>query len=127
VSYLADACALIAFYASTSPVLSPEGVAIMEASGVQVSPVTAWEITRKVSLGKLPPLPTGGASLSGFLRGEGFGEAPFGWAEAENAARLPPHHADPMDRFLIATALRHDLTIVTCDSIFAEYGVKTAW
>lgn len=126
-SYLADACALIAFYASATPALSAEGAAIMEASGVQVSPVTAWEIMRKVSLGRLPPLPTGGVSLSGFLRGEGFGEAAFGWAEAENAARLPPHHADPMDRFLIATALRHDLTIVTCDRIFARYGVKTVW
>jgi hypothetical protein len=31
-----------------------------------------------------------------------------------------PHHAD-------ATALRHDLAIVAYDTIFAEYGVKTAW
>lgn len=126
-TYLADACALIAFYASTKPELSAQGAAIMAAPGVQVSAITVWEIARKVSLGKLPPLPTGAVSLSRFLRSEGLNEAPLGLAEAEDAARLPSHHADPMDRFLIATALRHDLTIVTCDSIFEDYGVKTTW
>lgn len=99
----------------------------MGTPGVLVSPVTAWEIARKVSLGKLPPLSTGGVSLSRFPRSEGFTEAPFGLAEAEDAAQLPSHHSDPMDRFLIAIALRHDLTMVTCDSIFMDYGVKTAW
>jgi PIN domain nuclease of toxin-antitoxin system len=127
VTHLADACALIAFYGTGSPPLTPRGIRIMQAQGVQVSPVTVWEITHKITLGRLARLPIQGASLAGFLRAEGFDEAPLGWAEMEDAARLPRHHADPMDRFLIATALRHNLTVVTCDRVFAAYGARTAW
>ena len=32
-----------------------------------------------------------------------------------------------MDRMLIGTALRGDLTIITCDAIFAQYGVPIVW
>ena len=41
------------------------------------------------------------------------------------AARLPLHHRDPADRFIIATAQIHLLEVVTADSRFAQYGIKT--
>jgi PIN domain nuclease of toxin-antitoxin system len=40
------------------------------------------------------------------------------------AARLPPIHDDPCDRFIIAAAKLHDLTVVTTDEQFEKYGVK---
>ncbi|NDF01520.1 MAG: PIN domain-containing protein, partial [Verrucomicrobia bacterium] len=40
------------------------------------------------------------------------------------AAQLPPIHNDPCDRFIIATARLHDLTVVTADEQFAKYGLK---
>jgi PIN domain nuclease of toxin-antitoxin system len=43
------------------------------------------------------------------------------------AQTLPLVHSDPFDRMLIAQALRHDLTLVTCDSAIRQYAVPTIW
>ena len=42
-----------------------------------------------------------------------------------NAALLPLHHRDPADRFIIATALKMNLPVVTSDDNFPKYGVAT--
>lgn len=126
--YLADACALIVFMAMPDPErLMPRATAIMRTADVLVAGITVWEITRKASLGKLPRLWTGRASFSLLLRAQGFHTQPLGWEEAEAANALPDLHKDPMDRLLIATALRHDLTVLTEDAIFTAYGVTTVW
>jgi len=39
------------------------------------------------------------------------------------AAQLPPIHNDPCDRFIIAAAQLHGLTVVTTDEQFEKYGV----
>ena len=44
----------------------------------------------------------------------------------EAAAELPRHHADPFDRVLIARALQDDLSVLTRDAAFADYGVRLA-
>jgi hypothetical protein len=44
----------------------------------------------------------------------------------ETAAELPRHHADPFDRVLIAHALQDDLSVLTRDVAFEEYGVRVA-
>ena len=128
VGYLADACALIVFLAAADPDRAmPHAAPIMRMEEIRVSPLTVWEITRKVALGKLPAVWPSSPSLSALLRKEGYTLQPLVWDEAEQANRLPPHHKDPMDRMLIATALRNDLAIITNDSIFAAYGVTTIW
>ena len=38
---------------------------------------------------------------------------------------LPPHHADPFDRLLVAQAQCEDLTLVTTDVAIAAYNVRT--
>jgi len=40
-------------------------------------------------------------------------------------AELPPLHDDPCDRFIIAAAKLNDLTVVTADRRFGQYGVRT--
>ncbi|MGI8412118.1 MAG: type II toxin-antitoxin system VapC family toxin, partial [Solirubrobacteraceae bacterium] len=42
-------------------------------------------------------------------------------------ADLPPHHADPFDRLLIAQARVERLTIVTVDDAFGAYDVDVLW
>lgn len=42
---------------------------------------------------------------------------------ALESARLPPHHADPFDRMLIAQARTEGFTLVTADPWFANYDV----
>jgi PIN domain nuclease of toxin-antitoxin system len=41
---------------------------------------------------------------------------------------LPPHHSDPFDRMLIATALAEDISIVASDREFKKYkGLRVIW
>jgi PIN domain nuclease of toxin-antitoxin system len=50
---------------------------------------------------------------------------------AEHAFRLfdvPPHHADPFDRQIIAQALAEGIPVVTSDEMFRLYhGLKVIW
>jgi PIN domain nuclease of toxin-antitoxin system len=124
----ADACALIAFHGERGPAMSSDGVAAMRAGDVAVSAVTVWEISRKVGIGKLHPLhDRAEGSLVGFLLRRGYRLVPLTPEVAEAANALPPHHADPMDRMLIAAALAEGATIITTDRIFAAYGVPVLW
>ena len=105
----------------------PSAAAILRSQPVRVSPITIWEITRKAAIGKLAPIWTPYPSLSQLLHAQMFTVQPFGWDEAEAASQLPQHHKDPMDRNLVATALMHNLAILTDDRLFAPYGVNTVW
>jgi PIN domain nuclease of toxin-antitoxin system len=40
---------------------------------------------------------------------------------------LPLIHGDPLDRMMIAQAMRHDLVFVTSDANIRRYPVKTIW
>ncbi len=127
-SYLADACALIVFFLDDRPTrVMPNAAVLMQQMEVLVSAITIWEITRKVAVGKLPASWGGQSSLSQLLRVQGFVPYPLSWEDAEAANQLPPLHRDPMDRMLIASALRSGLTIITNDAQFPAYGVKTIW
>lgn len=100
----------------------------MRGEEVLVSAVTVWEIARKVAIGKLMPLhDESEGSLVGFLLRRRYRLVPLTPEVAEAANALPPHHADPMDRMLIAAALAEGATIITNDRIFAAYGVPTLW
>ena len=50
---------------------------------------------------------------------------------AEHALRLfdlPPHHADPFDRHIIAQALSEEIPVVTPDGSFGlYYGLRVLW
>ena len=92
-----------------------------------VSAITVWELVRKAQIGKLPPLPTIRGSFARYLAASGCRLRDLECEDAEAAAMLPPLHKDPMDRMLIATAQRADLSIVTRDAIFERYGVRVVW
>ena len=106
--------------------MSAAGRAAMQAD-VFISPVTVWELTRKASLGLLPPLPMASGSFAAWLAGQGFVVQPLNWADSERANTLPPHHKDPMDRMLIAQALNARLPVITQDHIYKSYGVTVIW
>ena len=101
----------------------------MEDGDVLVSPITVWEISRKFVLGKLVrPMPVHYlGSFSSWLEDAGYRVMPLTWDDCELANGLPDLHKNPMDRMLIASALRNDMTIITNDSIFTKYGVLTVW
>ncbi len=99
---------------------------VMETGEVMVSPLSVWEITHKAGAGKLPNQWAPGR-LEDLLLRQGFTQLSLTWEDAERATALPPIHKDPMDRMLIAQALRLGAVIVTSDRLFEAYGIKTVW
>jgi PIN domain nuclease of toxin-antitoxin system len=128
-SLLADACAPIVFHGYGGQTISNAGQTAMSTGDIFVSPITIWEVSRKVALGKLErPTPAGfRGNLSEYLRQVGYSMLPMTWDVCEQANTLPTRHKDPMDRMLIAAALDRGLAIVTDDAVFARYGVATIW
>ncbi|MBI2569092.1 MAG: type II toxin-antitoxin system VapC family toxin [Candidatus Schekmanbacteria bacterium] len=94
---------------------------------VLVSAASAWEISTKVRIGKLP----GAAEVAGMLgwciSSQGFTELPISVEHAQRAGALPWPHRDPFDRMLIAQAQGENVAIVTNDPVFAGYGVACEW
>ena len=52
---------------------------------------------------------------------------PIGFDTAISAATLPLVHRDPFDRIIIAEALKENVSVLTKDNTFAEYGARTLW
>jgi PIN domain nuclease of toxin-antitoxin system len=94
---------------------------------VFVSAASAWEITTKNRLGKLPGAADVAADVAGAVSGQGFTPLDITIVHAQRAGRLPGEHRDPFDRMLIAQSQVEDLQIVTDDSVFDAYGVERLW
>jgi PIN domain nuclease of toxin-antitoxin system len=98
-----------------------------EANTVLVSAASAWEITTKVRIGKLPGAVDVAADIPGCLARQGFEGLEITILHAQRAGRLPGVHRDPFDRMLAAQAQIEDLTIITDDRVFDDYGVTRLW
>ena len=47
---------------------------------------------------------------------------------ALRSTALPPLHADPCDRIIVATAEKHDATIITSDGLIRQYqSITVIW
>jgi PIN domain nuclease of toxin-antitoxin system len=91
---------------------------------VFVSAASAWEIAIKSGLGKLAVPPDIATWLPVQLSTARLIPLPISVLHAAAVERLPPHHADPFDRLLIAQASAEHLTIVTRDPQFERYDVR---
>ena len=94
---------------------------------VLVSAASAWEITTKHRLGKLPGAADVARDVRGCILGQGFEELAITVADAERAGRLPGPHRDPFDRMLIAQASGRDLLLVSNEVLFDSYGITRLW
>lgn len=97
------------------------------ATRVHVSAATAWEITTKHRLGKLPGAGLVAADVGAEIAAEGFAELPVSLRHAERAGAMPGAHRDPFDRMLIAQALDEGLTLVSNEMLFDQFGVTRLW
>lgn len=94
---------------------------------VFLSAASAWEITIKHRLGKLP-LPQAPERLIPEQRKRrGIESLDISEAAALRLPQLPDLHKDPFDRILACQAIEHELTIVTPDSLLRAYPVRTIW
>lgn len=92
-----------------------------------VSAASAWEITTKARLGKLPGADAVAADVVGSVSSQRFSSLDITMRHAQRAGRLPGAHRDPFDRMLIAQAQIEDLTLVSNDGAFDAYGVSRLW
>ncbi len=120
-----DTCALI-WLATGSNRLSKKTLTIInEADMVFVSAITAWEISLKAARDQLElPLPP----LAWFRKSIHVHSLTVAELSVEilvDANELPWHHRDPADRFIIATAKRENLVVVTADARFQDYDLRT--
>jgi PIN domain nuclease of toxin-antitoxin system len=62
-----------------------------------------------------------------YIRKARFSELDISVEHALAAGRLPGPHRDPFDRMLIAQAKQLDISIITIDPVFRDYGVTVLW
>ncbi|MBM3276642.1 MAG: type II toxin-antitoxin system VapC family toxin [Candidatus Handelsmanbacteria bacterium] len=91
---------------------------------VYVSAMSGFEISIKHKKGKLA-LPSPPAEwVAAIVAHHDLQVLPLDMAVCIRAVELPPVHADPCDRFIIATAQCYRLPVVTADPLFAQYGIE---
>ena len=98
-----------------------------DANDIFVSAASAWEITTKFRLGKLPSVAGIVADLSGAIGGQGFLPLSATLRHGQAAGALPGPHQDPFDRMLIAQAKIEKVPVITADPVFGDYGVRVLW
>jgi len=111
--------------APITPVARAAMDAAQAARQLFVSAVSAWELgvlTAKKRLALDLPLETWWPDA---IKLGGFADLPLDSHAARESTQLPePFHADPADRFLVATARVHGLALVTADKSILSYAKK---
>ena len=90
---------------------------------IGISAITPWEIALLVEKGRLRLALDVGAWVDRALGAQGVGLLPIEPPIALDAVRLPgDFHADPADRFIIATARHWRIPLATADRAIAHYA-----
>jgi PIN domain nuclease of toxin-antitoxin system len=114
----------IALWAITdSPRLAAQARSLILNPGnsVHISTASVWEITLKHMLGR-GGMPVSGTQAAAHFQAAGYIELPIANAHVSMLETLPPHHADPFDRLLVAQALTEPLRLLTHDAIVSQYS-----
>ena len=127
-NYLADTHILLWSFLETKK-LSKEIKLILlnDANEIFYSPISLWEISIKYGLKKL--------FLNGGTPDDFFSELDNSFyhcktitaADLITSYKLPVHHKDPFDRFLIWEAIRNDFILISADKnmkIYKKEGLK---
>ena len=93
---------------------------------INVSAVTLWEIAIKHGLNRSGPnaMPVSAAEAQLLFGASGYALLPITPEQAVLVEQLPPIHADPFDRLLVAQGLTDALRLVTHDAMVASYNPR---
>ena len=97
------------------------------ANALLISSVSAFEITTKYRLGKLPEFASVADGFPAILAGLDHTPLPVGIEHAAHAGALDHPHKDPFDRLLIAQARIERVPIVSNETLFDGFGVERIW
>jgi len=115
------------WFVENNPRLPVKVKVMMEQSDkLTLSIVSLWELTIKVSLGKL--------TLSGDIEtiidnalANGFEILPIKRNHLITLSTLDFIHRDPFDRLIISQAIAETIPVVSSDDIFQKYPVNWIW
>lgn len=121
-SYLLDTHVLL-WIAQDSPALSSETAEIVAdpRNEVWFGVVNIWEVVIKSGLGR-PDFRVDPTALRDRALLAGYHELPVRGGHVLELAALPPIHADPFDRMLLAQARFEDMVLLTADAAILRYG-----
>ena len=92
-----------------------------EDNSLHVSAASVWEISIKHALQR-GDMPLSGEAALRWFRRAGYALLDITPEHAAAVEKLPPHHADPFDRMLVAQALTEPLRLLTRDAAVARYS-----
>jgi len=92
-----------------------------------LSIASLWEIAIKVSIQKLEVGTTMSELGTREVRGNAIEVLHIEPPHLDYLSSLPFYHKDPLDRLMIAQSFSEDISLVTRDSAFRAYGVRTIW
>lgn len=123
--YLLDTCAWIFILTSNDRLNKNQQEAILNPDNtIYISVVSAWEMTIKMSKGKLElPKPLDNLVFESCIK-DNYKTLDLNIFSVLNAKNLPAYHQDPFDRMIISQAIDNDLIIITTDSKFSQYEVQ---
>jgi PIN domain nuclease of toxin-antitoxin system len=96
-------------------------------SAIYLSAASSWEISIKVSLGKLRLPEPPEVYVPKRMADQAIESLPIEHVHALRVGVLPQHHKDPFDRIIIAQAQIEDMPILTADKQITLYDVKVIW
>ena len=94
---------------------------------VFLSSVSAWEISVKYTLGKLPLPEIPDRFIPAQRELHEVESLSLDEKSALQLTKLPDFHKDPFDRMLICQAIVHGLVILTPDELISQYPARTIW
>lgn len=116
----------VAIWATNTPERLPAHIrkTLVESAGpVAVSVASVWEIAIKHPLGRADAPPVSAHQAIVEFEAAGFSLLDVTAAHAAMVERLPPIHADPFDRLMLAQAIVESLQLVTYDRHLSRYDV----
>ena len=103
-----------------------KSIADME-NDIFISSASAWEISTKYRIGKLPDVEPLVHNISAHIAGQGFKELAITVDDSQRAGLLDGDHRDPFDRMLIAQSQSRNLVLITNDPIFRQFNASVLW
>jgi len=125
--YLLDTHTLIWFLEGNN--LLPENVRniiINTENKVLISIATLWEMSIKISIGKLS-LSRSLEEIIRKLSDENIAIIPIEPSDVLRVLTMPFHHKDPFDRIIVAQSMAGNITVLSNEQLFDQYGVLRLW
>jgi PIN domain nuclease of toxin-antitoxin system len=97
-----------------------------DASQLNFSVVSIWEIAIKLNIGKLK-VEHSIADIYQLLAQLKIEILPIERSDLDRYLALPLHHRDPFDRLIISQAIERELILISADGSFEPYPVQRLW